>query len=294
MSAAAEAPAAGPPPVEEPALPDAAVEIHDILAGHGRPGATAAVAYLSFSEPQSFIGACDAAGTVGVLIGFLPLPATGAGIVDAVAGIDDAGIRLVDHYRRRFPDDLARLAGFDPQLGVAQVDALAWLSAATTLVLGLGDDDVERALDPAGAAVGLDTVVVERDGRYRFDTRRLLRSLMSFRIGGVAPATLARSVFDSLGAFTVDAVTRLRRDWPAATVVCAGDLYTGNSIVRDRVRRGLGCLGIPLLDRSPAPAASDPAASGPASSAPAASGPAGGPATRPVKLSPVAAAPGGG
>jgi len=61
----------------------------------------------------------------------------------------------------------------------ADTDALAWLLGAASLTIGLEQLDLERALLPSRVGVKVDRVVIERDGRYLFDGRRLLRSLIS-------------------------------------------------------------------------------------------------------------------
>ncbi len=96
-----------------------------------------------------------------------------------------------------------------------------------------------RVLGPVPSLVNVDTVVVEHDDRYLLDGRRLLRSVMSFRIADVPNHVLARSVFESLGDYAANAVRRLLRDWKVDVVVCAGDLFARNAFIADRTRRGL-------------------------------------------------------
>jgi hydrogenase maturation factor HypF (carbamoyltransferase family) len=101
------------------------------------------------------------------------------------------------------------------------------------------EEDVARALGPIEELVKVDAVVVEEDGRYVLDSRRLLRSVMSYRIGAVPKHVVARSVFESLGDYAAAAIRRLLRDWKVEVVVCAGDLFARNAFLADRTRRGL-------------------------------------------------------
>jgi Ser/Thr protein kinase RdoA (MazF antagonist) len=72
--------------------------------------------------------------------------------------------------------------------------------------------------------------------------------MMSYRLAGVPGHALAASVFTSLGEFTGDAVRRLVRAWPSAqVVVCAGDLFAHNVLLRDQARRSLSGLRLPVL-----------------------------------------------
>ncbi len=238
-----------------PTVPDAAGrEIRALLHRHGLQGRACAVAYLAFADPGSCIGAWEPDGRLAPLIGFLPLPLQGTRLLDAIAGIDENGPRLLANYRRAFAADADRLASFDAGLDIGETSAPAWLLAASSLALGLDDGDVARALQPWTETVAVDTFVIESECGYVIDGRRLLRSLMSYRIGGVAGHVLARSVFDSLGRFVADAIGKLVREWRPAAVVCAGDLFAGNVILQARARRGLAQLRLPVVDPAgPAP-----------------------------------------
>lgn len=241
-----------PAPAGDTAEPGGAVpEVRALLEPRGLLGAACAVAYLSFSDPASCIAAYEGDGRLTPLIGFLPLPMRGATLLESIAAIDESGPRLVANYRHAFPEDLDRLAAFDTESDVRidETAAIGWLLAAASLVLGLEEADVAAALGPSIEAVGLDTFVIEVDGRYLLDGRRFLRSVMSYRIGGAAKPVLGRSMFESLGHFAADAVGKLLRDWHAEAIVCAGDLFSGNTLLLESARRGLCHLGPPILDR---------------------------------------------
>lgn len=206
-----------------------------------------AVVCFSFSDPDSFIGAQDPGGHLTRLIEFLPLPFSGDRLLEAIASIDENGPRLVANYRRAFPVLYDRLAAFVPEEDEAlETGALGWLLAACSLVLGLEEQDLARALSLSLAGVKVDTVVIEVNGRYLLDGRRLLRSLMSYLIAGVPRDVLARSVFESLGDFAADATRRLLEDWKADAIICAGDLFAGNNILRLRTRGGMISLRLPM------------------------------------------------
>lgn len=209
-------------------LREASLEVAALLEGRDLPGTACAVAYLSFSDPASCVAAYDCDGTLTPLIGFLPLPMRGPELIAAIAGIDNNGPRLIANYCRAFPEDAERLREFDPGMNLQQTAAPGWLLAACSLALGLDESDMAAAFGSRVDSIGIDTFVVEVDRRYVLDGRRVLRSLMSYRIGGVAKETLGRSIFESLGHFVSDAVGRLLRDWRGSAIVLAGDLFERN------------------------------------------------------------------
>jgi hypothetical protein len=229
------------------ALEFAATEIDQLLAAKGRSGSAAAVVYLSLQAPQSFVAARDPDGKLTPLIGFMALPLRGEDLLAAIAGIDENGPRLLVNYERMFPELMATIREFCTELEPAESDSLRWLLAAASVVIGLQEEDLRLALEPAGQLVQLDAVVVEQGDGYVFDSRRLLRSMMSYRIAGVESHQLVRSLFDSLGNYAGTAVRRLLRDWKVDTMVAAGDVFASNPFVAERTRRGLIRPGLELV-----------------------------------------------
>src|SRR5215470_14152365 len=114
--------------VSVPASADA--EIKALLERHGLSGTAAAVTLFSFTSPRSFIGAHDPDGHITPLIEFLPLPVRGAGLLEAIAAIDENGPRLVANYRAAFPEIAGRLAGFGAGQQPAADESLRWLMSA--------------------------------------------------------------------------------------------------------------------------------------------------------------------
>lgn len=228
------------------APPHSEVDIKALIEGHGLAQKAAAVVNLSFAEPDSFVGAHDPGGRITRLIEFLPLPVRGADVFDAIASIDENGPRLVANYRHAFPELYHGFASFSPEEEATETEALAWLLGASSMILGLEVPDLARALHPAEGGVKVDTVVIEQDGHYFLDGRRLLRSIMSYQIAGVSRDVLARSVFESMGDFAAEAVRRLLKDWKAEAIVCAGDLFAANNILRVRTRSAMISLHLPM------------------------------------------------
>lgn len=222
-------------------------QVQGLLDSHGLSDSACAVAYFSFADPASCIAAHDRRGPLTQLIGFLPLPMRGAALCEAITAIDENGARLLANFRRAFPADAGQLSGFDAGVGIAESAAPGWLFAACSLALGLEQHDVLAALSASIEPVGLDTFVIEAGGCYVLDSRRLLRSLMSYRIAGVAKPVLARSIFESLGGFAASAILRLQHEWRADAVVLAGDLFEHNVILRERAVRGLACSPLPIV-----------------------------------------------
>jgi hypothetical protein len=215
------------------------LEVDELLEHHGLGGAAAAVAFFSFASPESFIAARYPDGTLAPLIGFFPLPVHGTELLDAIAATDEHSPRLIANFERTFREPSEGIRAFGSEYEGVETESLGWLLAACGLMLGMQEQDVAAALGTVGELVSVDTVVVDHGGRYVLDSRRLLRSVMSYRIAGVPRHVVARSVFESLGDYAANAVRRLLRDWKVDVVVCAGDLFARNQFIAERTRRGL-------------------------------------------------------
>lgn len=226
--------------------PDREREVTELLGRRSQAGAVAAVAHFSVLGTQSGIGVRDRDGRLTPVVEFLPLPMRGADLLDEIGRIDENAPRLVANYQAAFPDATRRLTAFGADSDDLETPALGWLFLACGLVLSLDDADVAAA-HHVSDGVKVDTVVIDQDGRYLFDSRRLLRSLMSYRIADAPTPLLARSVFESLGDFVAEVIPQLLRARPADVVVCAGDLFAGNQILRSRARSGLIRSRIPVL-----------------------------------------------
>ncbi len=226
-------------------LPDE--ELSRAVALHGFEDKPLAIAHFSFSEPHSVIAAHSPGGRITPLVEFLPLPMRGAELLRSIASIDEQGPRLIGNFRKLFSDLAAEVDDFDPEVDIADSAALGWLFASASLLLGLSQAEAEEALLYESETVKLDTYLVEIAGHNFLDSRRMLRSLMSYRIAGVQNHVLARSIFISLGNFTGEVVRRLLSDFDAKAVLCLGDLFFANRILADSARSSMATLRVPIF-----------------------------------------------
>ncbi len=219
--------------------------ISTALARYGVEDQAVAVAWLSFDDPDSMIAAQDPDGKVSPLIGLDALPMRGTELLAAIAGIDENGPRLVGNYRRTFPELTAAIESFDAGVGAVSSSAPGWLFAAASLLIGMEEEDVAAAMAPEPDAVEVDTFVAPGARGASLESARLLRSVMSYRIAGVERHVLARSVFVSLGNFVGTAMVGLLKEWQPRAIVCAGDLFAQNRILRDQARSALTTVRVP-------------------------------------------------
>ncbi|NNN12432.1 MAG: hypothetical protein HKL81_01610 [Acidimicrobiaceae bacterium] len=218
-----------------------------IVAAYGFAGQSVAVAHYSFNDPNSMIAAYDQTGIVAPLVTVGNLPMSGSDLLDVVASIDENGPRLIANYRREFPELMIQIEAFDPEVGISETSAPGWIFALVSLVLGMSESDVAQALTTSHEAIEIDTFIEDDEGRYYLDTRRIIRSVMSYHIAGVDKGVIARSVFIALGGFVSDALRRLLKEWNARAILCIGDLFTYNQILRNQTKGSLSWSAVPVF-----------------------------------------------
>ncbi len=218
-----------------------------IVGAYGFAGQSVAVAYYSFNDPNSMIAAYDQTGIVYPLVALGNLPMSGTDLLAVIASIDESGPRIIANYRKEFSELMHQIEAFDPEVGISETSAPGWIFALVALVLGMSESDVSQALRTSNEAVEIDTFIEDDEGRYYLDTRRIIRSVMSYHLAGVDKAVIARSVFVALGSFVSDALRRLLKEWNARAILCIGDLFTYNQILRNQTKGSLSWSAVPVF-----------------------------------------------
>lgn len=223
-----------------------------LLRARGLEGRRAAVVHFCLGPGSSYVGARETSGVTTPLLSFRPLPTRGARLLADIATVDDSARRLLARLGDDLPATVTRLTGIrtddaedDAEDGATS--ALAWLLETAGVILDLDPPHLADGVREGGASLRLDTVVIREGAHLVLDGRRLLRSVVSYRLAGVPGHVLGRSVFESLGNFAADAVRRLLREWPAQLVVCAGDLYEANPTLRGATTRALVGVRLPVI-----------------------------------------------
>lgn len=220
--------------------------IDAVLDAQGQHDVPAAVVHFSFARPDSYIGVRGADQVGRRVFSFLALPGTGAGVLAAIEAVEVGTDPVLDAFEAAFPEAVARLRRYDAGLAPA-TSALYWLLGAVGVLLDVAEDVLERAAVDGGEAVALDVALIEDGGQLVLDGRRLLRSVMENRLAGVPQHVLLHSTFAALGGFAAQAVRQLAEQWTIGVVVCAGDLFEHNEMLRRHTLAALRSCGWPVL-----------------------------------------------
>ncbi|MEF3191595.1 MAG: hypothetical protein K6347_03455 [Campylobacterales bacterium] len=167
------------------------------------------------------------------LSGFLPLPKQGALVWDAIEVLDESASRLLPRFYERFPECYEVLQSLD--VGELATDAPLWMLACAGAIMGLSDEEVVEALKMERGSLQVEMKNRLDGGIARLDTLRALRSLISYKVAGVANAQLAFSLFESLADYLLATLNDAAHHFPVLRVLTVGDLIAGNIILRRRL-----------------------------------------------------------
>jgi hypothetical protein len=134
-------------------------------------------------------------------------------MLEAIAQMDEEGMRLVANYQKNYPKLYEQIenASFDLDTGVSMLSRL-WAMAAVFIGLSRGGD-IHKACEELEATAlefngksgpRIDYKVMKSETGYKVDPRLAIRSAMSFKLAGVDEYLLSFGFIDSLADFIAE------------------------------------------------------------------------------------------
>lgn len=158
--------------------------------------------------------------------------------LDEISNIDENTQRLIINYKKRFykncsQNDLAKHSkGF-----------LSILNICSKLI-GLKDakelEDIALASN-LKSGLQIDMKLIKKDGINYLDYRRIIQSIMSYKIADVDNVTLAYSFYESLSDFIGEIVSEVVKDIKVKDIVFCGNMFS-NSILLEKTYKKLDKL----------------------------------------------------
>ena len=131
-------------------------------------------------------------------------------MLEAISAIDEGGMRLVDNFKKTFPDlyDTIEQMEFKSNIDISDITRI-WSMAAVFIGLYKGDDALESCekLESTAIEFGgksgprIDYKVISTEEGYQLDPRLAIRSAMSFKLAGLDDYLLSFGFIDSLADF---------------------------------------------------------------------------------------------
>jgi len=131
-------------------------------------------------------------------------------MLEAIRTMDEKGMRLVDNFKKTFPDlyDTIEQLEFKSNIDTSDISKI-WSMAAVFIGLYEGDDALESCEKLESTAIEfsgksgprIDYKVISTEEGYQLDPRLAIRSAMSFKLAGLDDYLLSFGFIDSLADF---------------------------------------------------------------------------------------------
>ena len=158
-----------------------------------------------------------------------PNPFEADSMFEQIAQLREGSDRLVENYKKHFPQIVERLESGNHDL-----------FATTAIMLGLEEESFEgisaKALEFMGkGGIQIDTHVQDN----RFDNYAFLASVMSYQIAGVEAELMCYSIFESFGDYVSEIVSQLIAKTKVQTITFSGETFANQALFA-RIERHMG------------------------------------------------------
>ena len=148
--------------------------------------------------------------------------------MEDIKGIDENTPRLLENYKKSFPESFINEAPLENTNGFETILTL------TAHLIGLKDAKAfeDKAYEFNGkSGITIDFKVVKIDGVNYLDYRRIVQSIMSYKMADVDNAMLAFSFYESLSEFITDNITKIKDEIKSTDVVLCGDMFANSNLL---------------------------------------------------------------
>ncbi len=155
--------------------------------------------------------------------------------LDEISAIDENTSRLIENYKNKFSQY------FEKELKNTDANGFEAILNLCAYMLGMEDylefEDAAFAYN-SKSGIQIDMKLVKIDGINYLDYRRVVQSIMSYKMADVDNRMLAYSFYESLSDFIKDNVTKINSDLNAKDIILCGDMFA-NNILLNKVNDGL-------------------------------------------------------
>jgi hypothetical protein len=160
-----------------------------------------------------------------------PNPFEADSMFEHIANLREGSDRLVENYKKHFPEITQRLEGLSGQSDIFSV---------TAIMLELEEESFEGissvALEFMGkGGIQIDTHVQDN----RFDNYAFLASVMSYKIAGVEASLMCYSIFESFGDYVSEIVSQLITKTKVDSITFTGETFANQALFA-RIERHMG------------------------------------------------------
>ncbi|WP_418179036.1 hypothetical protein ACNSOO_09035 [Aliarcobacter lanthieri] len=152
-------------------------------------------------------------------------------IFEDISSIDENSKRLIDNFIKKYPDILnQRLSNLNSFGSIIEICAK---------VLGLNNiiEFEELALNSSNSnGVQIDMKINKVEDKNYLDYRKIIQSIMSYKIADVDNETLAYSFYEFLAEFIIEYSKEIARQIKTKNIVLCGDIFTNRLILNKVIK----------------------------------------------------------
>lgn len=160
--------------------------------------------------------------------------------LEEICEIDENTQRLIENYKKKFPSYFFKNPKLDKTNGFESIlNLIAHL-------LGMSDykEFEDKSLEfNAKSGIQIDMKVIKVDDVNYLDYRRIVQSIMSYKMADVQDSMLAFSFFESLSEFVCDHINSINGELKAKDVILCGDVFA-NSVLLSKTKKSLKTFNV--------------------------------------------------
>ncbi|MFA7083494.1 MAG: hypothetical protein WC141_03055 [Arcobacteraceae bacterium] len=149
--------------------------------------------------------------------------------LEEIKEIDENTSRLIENYKKKFPQLFKNqnLVFKDSHGFESIINLIAYF-----LEIKNSKEFESLAFNySAKSGINIDMKVIKMDGINYLDYRRVVQSMMSYKLAGVANDLLAFSFYESLSEFIGNTVTQLKNEFDTSDVVLCGNMFANTTLM---------------------------------------------------------------
>lgn len=146
-------------------------------------------------------------------------------ILEDISSMDENCKRLVDNFLKKFP--------YAKEIKLSSTNGFATIIEAIAKLLNLSNikEFEELALNSGYVnALQIDMKLIKIDNKNYLDYRKIIQSIMSYKMANVDNETLSFSFYEFLAEFLIDYLREIARKTEAKYIVFCGDIFANRQL----------------------------------------------------------------
>ena len=167
--------------------------------------------------------------------------------LEDIKGIDENTYRLVGNYKKKFPKN------FEKKFIDNDSDGFASILNLLSYIMGMKNyshfEDMSLLYN-GKSGIQIDMHVIKIDDKNYLDYRKVIQSIMSYKMADVEDTLLAYSFYESLSDFISDNISKINSELKAKDLILCGDMFS-NSILLSKTKKSQKDLNILISKEYP-------------------------------------------